>query len=406
MAHALRIRLFAGVLAAAAWAASACGDDATGDGDASAGEDGGGRAGRGGSAGRDADAGTADAATGDAAAAGECADSCTCDQDETCEYTCAADCTVECLGAICTTDCPEGGCTLDADFEANATYSCSGGGCSSDCDNGSSCALDCSGGGCDVTCDVDSTCTVDCSGRGDACTVTCENGGRATCEGACEMVGCDQSCEPDPTYTPMIDPADFSTTIDNPLFPLPVGAVWEYEGPDELITVTVLEETYMTEIGVECVVVHDQVRSPDTGEVLEDTNDWYAQDSEGNVWYMGEDTAEYLNGMVATTAGSWEAGVDGALPGIVMQAMPEEGQIYRQEYYACEAEDMGEVVAVGESVTVPTGTYTDCVRTRDYTPLEPSSNEYKTYCPGIGTVLAQEVSTGERTEELTSVMLP
>jgi hypothetical protein len=394
----------------------ACGDDD----DASGGAGGSGAAGAGGAGGTggsggEADAGEPDgggtepdAGEADAAAGGECAEGCTCDQGEVCEYSCAADCMVECLGGHCTAECPEGGCTLDADFQANTEYTCEGGGCMVDCDNSSICGLDCPGGGCQVVCDMDSTCTVTCPEDGDPCTLTCENGGRGVCEGNCTLENCDATCEPDTTYAPEIDPADFSTTIDNPFFPLPVGAEWVYEGPDELVTVTVTDQTKTVAMGVECVVVHDEVRDPETNELIEDTLDWYAQDSEGNVWYMGEETAEYLNGEVATTAGSWEAGVDGALPGIIMQASPEVGDPYYQEYYACEAEDQGQVVEVDVEVTgQPTGDYTGCVNTRDFSALEPSANEIKTYCPDVGVVMVIDVAAGnEPVEILTSVTMP
>jgi hypothetical protein len=213
-------------------------------------------------------------------------------------------------------------------------------------------------------------------------------------------------CTADTSYQPSIDADDFTTVIDNPLYPLPVGAEWVLESEDEVITITVTNETYTTANGVECVVVHDVARTPD-GEVIEDTRDWFAQDRDGNVWYMGEDTAEYEDGEVVSRAGSWEAGVDGAQPGIIMWAeIPGVGERYRQEYYACEAEDFGEIVAINRSVSVEAGDFTGCLRTRDFTPLEPDLNEQKTYCPGVGLVLVEDVAAGERAEELTSVEIP
>jgi hypothetical protein len=217
----------------------------------------------------------------------------------------------------------------------------------------------------------------------------------------------DGGCNVDTSYAPAIDPASFTTTIDNPFFPLPVGARWTHESEDEIIRLEVLAETYTTANGVECVVVHDEVRSAVDDELIEDTHDWYAQDADGNVWYMGEETAEYENGQIVTTAGSWEAGVDGAQPGIIMHAVPpSEGVPYRQEYYPCEAEDMGEIYATDVSVTVPTGNYSGCLTTRDYTPLEPNVAELKTYCPGVGQVLIEDPQTGEVVEELTEIVLP
>jgi hypothetical protein len=160
-----------------------------------------------------------------------------------------------------------------------------------------------------------------------------------------------------------------------------------------------------TVMGVDVVVVHDVVESPE-GDLIEDTYDWYAQDSEGNVWYFGEETAEYVDGVIASTHGSWEGGVDGAVPGIVMEASPAVGDRYRQEYYACEAEDMAEVVEIGVSITVPAGGYTGCIVTRDFTPLESTSNELKTYCPDVGTVAVEDVALGEVVETLSTVTFP
>jgi hypothetical protein len=100
--------------------------------------------------------------------------------------------------------------------------------------------------------------------------------------------------------------------------------------------------------------------------LIEETYDWYAQDKEGNVWYLGEDSKEYENGKAANSKGSWEAGVDGAKPGIIMKGDPKIGDSYRQEYLKGKAEDMADVVALSESVAVPFGTFTDCLKTRDW----------------------------------------
>jgi hypothetical protein len=172
----------------------------------------------------------------------------------------------------------------------------------------------------------------------------------------------------------------------------------------------VLKDTYKTAAGIECLVVHDQAKNKQ-GEVVEDTLDYFAQDLEGNVWYFGEETAEYVNGKVANTRGSWEAGVDGALPGIVMyQKTPVIGTKFKEEYYRCEAEDMAEILSVGETVKVPAGEYKDCVQIRDYTPLDPRANEHKFYCPGVGIARVDEVPEGETdfapSESLKTVQLP
>jgi len=181
-----------------------------------------------------------------------------------------------------------------------------------------------------------------------------------------------------------IRPEDFVSEVTNQYLPLKPGTLFTYKSEDEDNTVEVLSET-KTILGVTCTVVLDKVF--EGGDLIEETYDWYAQDKDGNVWYMGEDSKTYSNGVITSTAGSWEAGVDGAKPGIIMKADPKPGDSYRQEYYEGEAEDMGDVVSLGESVTVPAGTYTDCLKTRDWTPLEPGVSEFKYYAPGIGFVL-------------------
>jgi hypothetical protein len=153
--------------------------------------------------------------------------------------------------------------------------------------------------------------------------------------------------------------------------------------------------------GVTCVVVHDVVL--ENGSPVEDTYDWYAQDAEGNVWYFGEDTKDLENGRVTTTKGSWEAGVDGAQPGIVMQADPRRGDPYRQEYLKGEAEDMGQVVRLNASVSVPSGTYEGVVVTREFTPLEPGIVEEKYFAPNVGFVYGRTVRGGSEVTSLVSV---
>jgi hypothetical protein len=136
------------------------------------------------------------------------------------------------------------------------------------------------------------------------------------------------------------------------------------------------------------------------GELTEDTYDWYAQDKEGNVWYFGEDSTEYKNGKAVSTAGSWESGVGGALPGIVMPANPVPGPPYRQEYYVGEAEDWAQVDRLGMSITVPYGSFTGVLRTLEWTPLEPGFYEYKYYAPGVGIVLETPRGSHEPVELL------
>jgi len=203
-------------------------------------------------------------------------------------------------------------------------------------------------------------------------------------------------------YAPDIDPARFTAQVDNPFLPLPPGARWVYDGTTaDGAEHTVVEVQAGTKkiMGVDCVIVRDTVSLD--GQVVEDTYDWFAQDDEGNVWYFGEDTKEYEEGAVASTAGSWEAGVDGAQPGIAMEAKPKAGDRYRQEYYRGEAEDMGEVLGVDERVDVPFGHFDGVLKTKDTTPLEPDVVEHKYYASGIGLVLELDPTGGSERVELT-----
>ena len=205
-----------------------------------------------------------------------------------------------------------------------------------------------------------------------------------------------------------LDPADFTIEIDNPYMPMTPGSRWVYRetspggGPVEKVVVEVTDETKTIANGVEARVIRDTASV--RGEPIEVTDDWYAQDSAGNVWYLGEDTAEYENGKVTTRAGSFEAGLDGAQAGIAMPADPQPGLSYRQEYYAGEAEDEGAIVTRGEEKAgVPFGRFDeDVVMTRDLVPLEPKVQEFKFYAPGIGNVLSIHTdSSGGRSELVT-----
>jgi hypothetical protein len=139
------------------------------------------------------------------------------------------------------------------------------------------------------------------------------------------------------------------------------------------------------------------------GQLVEDTFDWYAQDHRGNVWYLGEETAEFENGEIASTQGAWEAGVDGALPGIAIPADPQPGMKYRQEFYKGEAEDNGEVLSTNEMAEVPHGQFDDMLLTKDTITIEPDVLEYKLYAKGVGPVLVLGVSGGGGREELVEI---
>ena len=232
---------------------------------------------------------------------------------------------------------------------------------------------------------------VGCGSDGDGSSAAQANGGTSTFPQAGEPAN--------------LDPADFTTNIDNPYFPLAVGSRWvirvtDTKGLEQREVITVTEQTRLMADGVEARVVRDVVT--EGGQPAEVTDDWYAQDSEGNVWYFGEDTAEYENGKVTDTSGSFEAGANGADAGIAMLAHPEAGQTYREEYYKGHAEDQSRVLALDQQAQVPFGHFTDVLLTEDYTPIEPDVLELKFYAKGIGQVLAQTVSGGSEREELVS----
>lgn len=214
------------------------------------------------------------------------------------------------------------------------------------------------------------------------------------------------ACAFDPTYKPSIDPAKFKDAsgaprpIDHPLYPLIPGTEFKYLEGTDVVTVVVSSETKVI-LGVTAVVVHDTHRTA-SGDVVEDTLDWFAQDEQGNVWYFGEDTKEYENGVVSSTEGSWEAGVDGAQPGIVMLATPKVGDSYRQEYYACEAEDEATVISTNAAISAPLGDFTGCLETYDFSGFDPRLDELKFYCPGVGLVAAITLADASH-EALTQV---
>ena len=212
-------------------------------------------------------------------------------------------------------------------------------------------------------------------------------------------------------YDPPIDPADFvdpaaigDTIAPNAYFPLVPGVTRIYESEDEIDTVTVTDVT--TEIlGVTCAVVHDVVESG--GEVIEDTTDWYAQDVEGNVWYFGEIAQNFEDGKLNNLDGSWEAGVDGAKPGILMKAIPAVGDVYRQEWALGEAEDIAEVLSTTASESAPAASCAgDCILTHDFTPIEPDASESKYYAPGFGVIVVLDDNDPTIREELVEVIGP
>jgi hypothetical protein len=233
------------------------------------------------------------------------------------------------------------------------------------------------------------------------------------------------------TSLPNFDQATFEsdTPIDNAYFPLNSGTIKAYEGNTEETKKDSLPlesnqifATFDTKeiLGVDAFVVRDV--SWQEGVLVEDTIDWFAQDTAGNVWYMGENATNYEyddagNFLSTNNDGSWEAGVDGALPGFVMEANPQVGDNYYQEFLQGEAVDQAEVVSTNDSVSIGLGDYQNVLKTRDFTQLEPDAFEFKYYAPGVGQILADEGITKEGgkpelspeligTSELPNITLP
>ncbi len=206
-------------------------------------------------------------------------------------------------------------------------------------------------------------------------------------------------------YSPTIEPSNFTTKIDNPYFPLTPGTRTIYEATtQDGLQRTTTEVTRDTKniMGVDTVVVHDTVTIDN--EPLEDTLDWYAQDRDGNVWYFGEATKEFKDG-TADTAGSFESGVNGALPGIIMPGHPQVGDQYRQEYAKGVAEDTGEVLDLTGSETTPlTGAVTNLLVTRDSDLLDPTApGENKYFARGIGLILTVQTTGPPERDQATVV---
>ena len=206
-------------------------------------------------------------------------------------------------------------------------------------------------------------------------------------------------------YEPQLDPGDFTTTIDNPYFPLPVGRTWVYRGVKDGQTqedrVTVTTRTKLVAEGITARVVTD-VATHD-GALLEKTSDWYAQDDQGNVWYVGEDTAAYLPNGKVDTSGSWEAGVHDAEPGLVMEVNPQIPDAYRQEFLSGQAEDTAWVVDRAGSATVPDGTFKNVLTSLEATRIEPGAYDRKVYAPGVGMIREEAITGPTENAELVSV---
>jgi hypothetical protein len=202
-------------------------------------------------------------------------------------------------------------------------------------------------------------------------------------------------------------PGAFVTGFSNPYLAFDVGKVFYYEGETEdgfeTIKVTVTSETKEI-MGVTTTVVSDSAFLD--GKLIEATDDWFAEDAEGNVWYFGEYSEEWEDGEFIGTEGSWEAGIDDALPGILMPGNPKMGMKYQQEYYEDEAEDMAMVINLNKTVETKMGTFEGCLETMEWTPIELGEREHKFYKPGMGLILELKPREGRIAIELVEIEEP
>jgi hypothetical protein len=205
-------------------------------------------------------------------------------------------------------------------------------------------------------------------------------------------------------YNPVIDPANFVAGVDNPYWPLKPGTAWHFKGvkdtdqqrDDEAVT----HRTKQI-LGISSTVVRDTVA--DATGPIERTFDYYAQDTYGNVWYMGERSLEQHHGHWVTASDSWLAGRNGGKPGIIMPADPSPGDAYRQEYYPPgKALDEAHVLSLQGKATVPQGSYSHVLVTSEYSPLEPQT-EQKYYVKGLGEVKEKVVKGHHEEFQLVNV---
>jgi hypothetical protein len=202
-----------------------------------------------------------------------------------------------------------------------------------------------------------------------------------------------------------IDPSDFVLPVDNPYFPLEPGTTYRYEGIKEgrrAVDVFFVSNDTKTILGVANTVVVDKLYVD--GELEEIAHDWYSQDRQGNVWYFGETIKEFdHNGNRIPAKGAWQAGVDGARPGIVMPAQPEVGDVFRPEYYRGNAEDRYRILDLTAKVTVPYGSFSDVLVISEQTRLEPGVLGLKFHALGIGQIKESVPKGPHETLSLVSV---
>ena len=259
---------------------------------------------------------------------------------------------------------------------------------------------------CKDTANVDPLCVEDAAAGYDDGLEECNDILAARLE-VCEALG---NATHEPEFGPafaadFVDPLDIGTGVaPNPWFALVPGNRWVYEGGTESIEVVVTGDTKLID-GITCIVVVDT--ATDDGVVVEITNDWYAQDVNGNVWYCGEiaenyeefDGDETSDPELVDIDGSWKAGRDRAEAGMLLPFDPQPGDVIRQEFAQGDAEDVIEILAVDAS-EVSAGASCDgtCLMTRDFSPLEPGIEEHKYYAPGVGLIVELDPASGDRVE--------
>jgi hypothetical protein len=206
------------------------------------------------------------------------------------------------------------------------------------------------------------------------------------------------STSPHEEYRPEIDPNDYVSGVNNPYFILRPGYTYFYEGTldNEVRRV----EVYVTNdvkkiLGITAMQVRERVYVK--AKLKEETMYYYSQDMDGNVWYFGKDRKEYQNGRISGDKGSWETGVNGARPGIIMLGDTSPSDPYRQVYVAGEIEGMGQVIKTGEAASTPSGTYPDVIIVKEWTQLAPGAVTWKYYARDVGMIfeVRKEGGSGE-----------
>ncbi len=203
-------------------------------------------------------------------------------------------------------------------------------------------------------------------------------------------------------YAPVMNSADFVQDVTNPFMPLVPGTTFMYNGATSGgLKQMEFNVTGNTSVILGVTTTEVDVKTSVAGNMTENDTEWFAQDTTGNVWLFGKNANQMSDGLVVGVAGSWTAGVGGAMPGIVMEATPTLGNAYRQDFSIGMAEDMATVMSITESVSVPYGSWANCLKTSETTPLAPSAQRYMYYCSGVGNVQMENAASGDTLQLIT-----